>query len=46
MTIVIILFAFTLSLVTNFVERLINPADDDDKEENETVESFATKQSE
>ena len=43
---VILLFAFTLSLVTNFIERLINPDNEVETEENENKESFVVEKSE
>ena len=46
MTLVLILFAFTLSLVINFIERLVNPVIDDETEEMETGEQLAFEPSE
>lgn len=47
MSAVMILFAFTLSLVINFIERKIHPADNNiDAEINKNSESFAVEESE
>ena len=47
MSAVMILFAFTLSLVINFIEKMVNPADDRmDQERLETNENFAAEEPE
>ena len=47
MSAVMILFAFTLSLVINFVEKIVNPTDDKkDTARNETRESYAVEEAE
>ncbi len=47
MTGIMILFAFTLSLVINFIERIIYPSDNNrDTERKETHGNFAVEESE
>jgi len=46
MGVVMILFAFTLSVVINFVEKAVNPANKEDIEMNEARESFVVNEAE